>query len=476
MTNQHLSLQYFSGNSADLVADVAAARLLSWLYLFYAIPMILFLALATPPFQVTDEYSHALRADQLSRGVLVSPRLGGRIDGGLRSFGHLYEEMQFRYEVKQTEELARKVIALTWHVPDEDENFQNSAQYGPFLYLPQAAGIWFGKLADFSPFFTFLASRLVNAAVSILVAFVAIRRCRRGLALLFTTVLLPMTASEFGSMSQDALIISLSLLVAANASKILAESRASRVWEFALFVAVVVTTTLARPSQFALAPLGLLYLTSADTSWRPKALIAAVGIALIMAWLVLLPKLMPEGPSGVSVSAQLLEIVKQPLLLPTVIYNTIRVQAFWLLETLVGLRGWLDTRLPHWFTWTAAGVLVCSWFTPGNRRPWFLPAAVGLVTFVAVLLNIAAALYASWTQVGKMTIDGVQGRYILPVFPLLAFASPQYGPTLSRLLSPSWLAVTALPIVSMAVLPAAVMERYYGSWANMQAVLKIWYY
>jgi len=445
-------------------------------YLLYAIPMVLFLAVTMPPFQVTDEYAHALRADQLSRGVLISPRLGSHVDGALRTFGRLYTNMHFHYEVKQTAELARRVADLTWDAPDQDENFQNTAQYGPLMYLPQAAGIWLGKLAGLNPFRSLLAARLANATVAILIAFAAIRICRRGLALFFTTLLLPMTASQFGSMSQDALIISLSLLVTAIASGLIAEARPARVGEFALFVAVVVATTLARPSQFALAPLGILYFGMTDKHWRPKVLIAVLGVVLIATWLVLLPKLMPEEPSGASISGQLVRILEQPLLLPTVLFNTLHESKFWLFETLVGRLGWLDTPLPRWFIWTAAGVLLCAWLAPGNRPPWFLPAAVGLLTFAAALVNTAAALYASWTPMGKMTIDGAQGRYLLPVLPLLAFMAPSYGPRLARLLSPVWVIVVALPLAAMAVLPAAVMERYYGSWSNMRAVLQILFY
>jgi uncharacterized membrane protein len=450
-----------------------ATQSLSWLYLLYALPMVLFLAVTMPPFQVTDETNHALRADQLSRGKLISPRLGSHVDGALRTFGRLYEDMHFHYEVKHTEDLARAVAALAWNVPDQDENFQNTAQYGPLLYLPQAAGISIGKLAGLNPFRTLLVARLVNAAVAVLIAFVAIRICRRGIALLFTTLLLPMTVSQFGSMSQDALIISLSLLVVGIASRIIAESRPAKTWEFALFVAVVVATTLARPSQFAMTPLGLFFFVTADKSWRPKVAVAALGAILVIAWLVLLPKLMPEEPQGASVSGQLHEVIRHPLLLLRVLYNTFREGGFWLFETLVSRLGWLDTPLPRWLTWTAAGALACAWLAPGNLPPWLFPAAIGCLTFVAVLANIAVALYASWTPIGKMTIDSAQGRYILPILPLLAFLAPVYGARLARFLSPTWILVVAFPLVSMAVLPAAIMERYYGSWSNMGAVLKI---
>jgi len=466
---------HFSKRAA-FPAGASAAPWLSWLYLIYALPMIIFLAVTMPPFQVTDEYAHALRADQVSRGTWLSPRLGSYVDGALRTFGRVYEDMRFHYEVKHTAEMARAAAALTWEMPDQDENFQNTAQYGPLLYLPQAAGIWIGRLAGLNPVRTLLVARLVNALSSTLIAFLAIRLCYRGLALLFTTLLLPMTVSQFASVSQDALIISLSLLVIALASRVVAQGRPAKIWEFALFVAVVVATTLARPSQFALAPLGALLFKASDQTWRPKAILAALGSILIILWLVLLPKLMPAEPTGASVSGQLNAIIRQPLLLPYVLYNTFRENAFWLFETLVGRLGWLDTPLPHWYTWTAAVALACAWLAPGNRPPWVVPASVGLLTFVAILLNSAAALYASWTPIGKMTIDGVQGRYILPLLPLLGFLTPAYEPRMASLISPSWILVVAFPLASMAVLPDAIMTRYYGSWSDMGTVLRILFY
>jgi len=120
--------------------------------------------------------------------------------------------------------------------------------------------------------------------------------------------------------------------------------------EFALFVAVVVATTLARPSQFALAP-SARSCQSADQTWRPKAILAATRQHSDHPVVVLLPKLKPAEPTGASVSGQLNAIIRQPLLLPYVLYNTFRENAFWLFETLVGRLGAGSIhRMPHWYT------------------------------------------------------------------------------------------------------------------------------
>ncbi|HSH31142.1 MAG TPA: DUF2142 domain-containing protein, partial [Candidatus Saccharimonadales bacterium] len=51
-------------------------------------------------------------------------------------------------------------------------------------------------------------------------------------------------------------------------------------------------------------------------------------------------------------------------------------------------------------------------------------AAVFFGTFVL----IALALYVSFTQVGHPRVEGIQGRYFLPLLPLLAIWSPKLSP------------------------------------------------
>lgn len=449
---------------------------MAWLFLIYALPMIVFLAVALPPFQVADEFHHAARAEQVSKGILISPRIGDKISGALYAFGELYEGMHFRYEVKHTPDVARAAAALNWEMPDHDKNFQNTAQYGPVAYLPLALGLAIGKHLGLNPVWTMLETRLLNGFLAAIIGFFAICICRRGQALMFTTLLLPMTMSQFASVSQDAFIISLSLLVVAIASRIIAEKRPATIAEFAIFTGVIVATTLARPSQIALLPLGLAFVGLREPRWLYKALIGALGLVLIAGWMMMLSKLMPEEPTGGSVSRQFRAMISQPFLLPALWVRLIQQDAWWLFESLIGRLGWLDTPMPKWYTWTAATALACAWLTPGNRPPWIFPASIASVTLVGIVMAIGAALYMSWTPVGKTTIDGVQGRYLLAVLPLLAWLAPVYPPILARPLSLGWIWVGIFPLVSLATLPGVIMARFYGSWSDMGRVLNILFF
>jgi uncharacterized membrane protein len=446
---------------------------LPWLFLLFAVPSVLFLSIAMPPFQVADELAHALRANQIATGKIVADRLGGWVQRDLVKFGELYKPMWFHSEVKQTSELASRAAAIKWSGEAQEENFQNTAQYGPILYLPQAMGFLLGRLADFSLAQTLLVMRLVNAICACAVGFFALRVCRRANALMFATLVLPMTLSQFASASQDALLISLSLLSVAIASRILSEGRTARFGEFALFAAVVTATTLARPSQLA-----LVLLSPAFFNWREhrpwaKIAVAIVAVTIIASWMGLLRYLMPPVPSDWSVSGQLEYILANPLALPSAVVKTVVTYGWFLLTSLIGRLGWLDAPMPDWFIILSCVSLASALIAPGNRGSAWVPGLIGLTTFGAIVMATGFALYLSWTPVAKPTIDGVQGRYILGVLPLLGWAIPSYGARLEKMLMPAWVLVLAFPIVTIATLPAVVMERYYGSWQNMAGTVKV---
>jgi len=89
----------------------------------------------------------------------------------------------------------------------------------------------------------------------------------------------------------------------------------------------------------------------------------------------------------------------------------------------------------------------------------------GLVVVAGLLLSVAALFaiqYLTWTEVGDATVNGVQGRHLLPLALVAAALLPALGDTRwARLHSPLVLLVAAFPVVSLAVAMRAVVLRYY---------------
>lgn len=444
-----------------------------WLFLIYAVPAVIYLSFVMAPFQVADELAHVLRADQISHGKLISGRFGGAVEGGLVAFGELYQNMWFHSEVKQTVALADQAGKIKWTGPKDNVNFQNTAQYGPLLYIPQAIGLLLGRLTGLSVAQSVVLARLVNGLVACLLGYFALTICRRGRALTFATLLLPMTLSQFGSASQDALIIGLSLLAVSIVSRVVTDRRPAGTGEFALVAFIVMATTLARPSQVALALLLPALVTWRDPAWSKKAVITAVAAVLIGVWMHLLATLMPPVPSNLSASIQLGHLLAHPLRLPTVMANSLITNYRWLSETVIGYLGWTDTIMPTWYYKATLFMLVLALVAPGNRGFQFWPGLLVVATLAGLVTGTCFALYLSWTPIDQPTINGLQGRYILPVLPLLAWPIPEYGPRLERALTFAWWPVLVFPVVSLAVLPGVIMERYYGSWSVMTSSIEV---
>jgi uncharacterized membrane protein len=444
---------------------------LPWLFLAFALPTVIFLSITMGPFQVADELSHCLRAVQVSQGQAVSDRFGGKVDAGIVAEGRLYQNMWFHPEVKQTVELAREAGQVRWLGNQAWGDFCNTAQYGPLLYIPQAIGFIFGQLIGLSVAQTMVLARLTNAFTACLVGFCALTICQRGRALMFTTLLLPMTLSEIGSAAQDALIIALSLLALAVASRLLTERRPARTEEFLLFAFVVVATTMARPSQIA-----LVLLTPAFLGWRDPIMLRKVLLCLLVAvivswWSSIIDELMPIWPTGVSVSEQARLLSEHPFTLPAVILRSLAEDGGWYLKTVVGHLGWTDTEMPIWYYQVAAVVFASAVIAAGNRGPVLWPGLLGIAVFGGLLGTQFGALYLTWTPVGHPTVKGFQGRYLLPVLPVLAWATPQFHPPLRRITELAWYPVLLFPIVTIMTLPYVIMGRYYGSWCEMGEAL-----
>ncbi|MBV9750631.1 MAG: DUF2142 domain-containing protein, partial [Acetobacteraceae bacterium] len=139
-----------------------------------------------------------------------------------------------------------------------------------------------------------------------------------------------------------------------------------------------------------------------------------------------------------------------------------------LLPAAIGILGWLTVRLPGrlYLAWEVAlaAALLAGFAEPiRERRTSQWPEAALLLTATAVaLMLICLSQYLIWTLVGLDRIEGVQGRYLLPLIPVVALAVPQVmgrrGAALHAVLS---LLPLAAALYEIAILPAVVVNAWY---------------
>ena len=472
-------------------ATPSAARVTTLLFLAIALPLGLIMAELTPLGQVADEGAHALRAEALLTRQLAGHRaiitnngpthVGAVVDADLALLFAMFPPTPLDVTRDQVDTKA----GYHWLKSPGAAEITPLAIYAPFFYVPAAIALEFAKRTGLGPAAAGTTGRLVNLAVFLLLGSAALLLARRGRALLFCTLSLPMTLSLAASFSQDGLIIASSTLAAALLSRGGgAADRPMRHPSYLVATLLLAMIIMVKPPYAPLAALLLVPLRRASASSWAGRLLALTLVAVPAAlWTVyaqadiaalvqhpLAPAgpLWPGGPGDMfSVSdpaLQLHVLLAHPRLILTLPWTTISHDS-WILPQIAGVLGWLAIPLPHWLyvTWAVAFIVACSADLLGRDdrglalgwpdTVWLLAAAI------ACVLAIYLSQYLVWTAIGAARIEGPQGRYLTPLIPLLAVALPRFATPRWR----SWLiaAPAGAAALGLVVVPWLLVSNFY---------------
>jgi uncharacterized membrane protein len=342
-----------------------------------------------------------------------------------------------------------------------------TTMYPPTLYLPQAATIAVGRAAGWGVLNTLTAARIANGLCAVALGALAIALSGAAAVWIFAVLTLPMSLSGMATTGPDALLLGCSALAAALAWRGLRTGEGGRgaLGWLVLLLCLVITT---RPAYVGLA---LLPLALGGVSWHARLAGGAVVLGAGMGWSALIAAIGAPNVGafqGSNPGAQLALLLSEPWRILAVARATLDQMWLGYAYSFVGVLGWLDTLLPVPYYRTAGVMLLVAALatllgegraTAGAARTAWVAAAV-----VVSLGGIFGILYLTWSPPGHAVVNGVQGRYFLPLALLLGAALPclaiaRLAP-LRRLLVA---AVAVFPAMSLGVAMNAVIARFYLS-------------
>jgi uncharacterized membrane protein len=447
---------------------------IAWFYLAVALVWGVALIAITPPFQAPDEPAHYFRAWSVAsfemigrQGAVVTvpenvatlpDRLGTNVGGDWPAN---------QYSV-------RRAGGALWERISKTNRAQvtSAAASAPIGYVPQAIGIEIARVLGHSPLLGFYLGRLLNLIATVVLVFLAIRVVPFGRPFFALVGLLPMFVFEAASLSPDGLALSGCLLFLAL---VLRSTTRGTIPARELIVTSCVAVILlnAKPG-YAVLVLLLFMLTPRQLGgvrryavWIGATIAAAFSVGAGAALVA------PEAPAGyyawmglgaVDPGRQLAFVVRNPFEFARVLYDTFDQQALGLDHTRLGLGqmaygvlGWLSVYLPTVGMWAMglAGVLFLGSREEVPTTPWqrFVLGATGAILVSAVSIG----LYTGWTPVAAPVINGLQGRYFIPVIPLGLFAVYGLRPTRERTL----LTILAVAVGIAAATTVATLLRFY---------------
>jgi uncharacterized membrane protein len=451
-----------------------SGRRMQILFLFYGTVFSLLLVFRLPPLMGADEPNHLRRANLLAQGSLVGKRMGagatlssgGTEETNLNDFEAIMAPMEFHPEVKVGEVDLAKARMLPWGDRQAYQPFENTAIYPPFFYLPAALGVFIGKTTHLSIMNSVTLARLANAMVCVACGFFGLEVARRGREILFTLLLLPMSVGLYSTVTQDGLLLTTAALACAWLVRAAAEGRPMtrrEVWKTGIALALV---GMGKPPYLLLS----LLLPVVGTRPRKWGWFGAMGSLLTaLTWhlAMAVTTQTPMKRAGIKLDPgkQVRFLFEHPLSTLGIVVSSLRHSGGEYYAQFIGVLGWLDTVLPKGY-YVAAGVALAlsGWLgfslqKSGDRSRALLSCAVLALTAAAVFV----ALYVAYTPVGAAEVEGVQGRYFLPIamfLPLLVVGQGQrVGKPWARKLGLGLLA--ALPAVSILVVERALTTRFY---------------
>ncbi len=466
------------------------------------LPFLLTAIMLVPPGEVPDEEAHIVRADSLRHGEIMGRR-GGTItmpDGQQGPSAGVIADRALLWAGKALppgmgekvdQAMLDRVKGVAWgeatYVP-----VSNTAVYGPAFYVPAAIAITLVKAGGGTPYDAILAARGLNAILYIAIGAAALCLARRGHLILLFVLGLPMSLSLAASVNQDGLMIAASAMVAALLTRVMADGDRRCAWAAAGLLCILL---MAKPVYLPIALLLLLPLPrfrqAAVTGGRwfgvnRSSVVAfllvslvALGWALVNAAFVSVPfikapyetgplAMVAETLSTTSPGRQLHVLLDSPLRFITLPLATIGHEAeLWWLQ-FVGVLGTNDLLFDKGFYgfWGLVGgfalaVTLLGSFRAGSSWPALADAILLAVTILVSIWLMLIGQYLSWTLVGAPLIEGMQGRYLLPMAPFLILALP-VGPTEERpFFGPAALILLAATVFGAASSLDRLLTAYY---------------
>jgi len=443
------------------------------LFLIIAIPFGLLFTFVIPPFAGEDESFHFQRTAEIA--YLQALDRQAEVPSGIVNFINFGRSYYLKVG-QDTYPLSD--FATPKEIPLEAGHLKNLRMniftvHNPINYVPQAIAFRVAAEAGVKPYYLLYISRLVGLAAGIFITWLAIRLIPSHKYLLAAFALLPTIVFYRSYLHTDAITNSIAFIFIAVTLRAISEARPIRLNESFMIGLLGVFVASCKGAYL---PLSLLVLAIPPGRFgtngeRVKFVIATVLAAFVagFGWMYLVKAYLFTGYTYQTYGGrpmpdeQLAFILSQPFQYLGVVVNTLFFTPFFLvsLRGIIAQPGHGYVLLYGWayglvfFLFACVAVLDISSLKVNYSR---FVRALALFIFLICFGLALTLLYVQWTSVQAPIIKGFQGRYFIPLLPLLfLFIKP--AKEVTQLLA--GLSVTALGVLGLSAASWSLCSSYF---------------
>jgi uncharacterized membrane protein len=377
-----------------------------------------------PPFQSPDESNHFRKAWHVSTGHLLpektpDARLGGHIPENINRVIDIFDPLRQDKNYRLNVQIARKAALLLPGNPVFTD-FANTAIYAPTAYVPQAIGIFIVNNSGGTVLQCLYAARLLNLMLWIYLVACAIPLLQHLQTPVTFVATLPAVIVISSSLNADVTTNALCLwFFAASAGN----NKIPITWTAAAILISSLNKLITLPL------LSMWWINNRKSPYR-----TCLGISILVltfVWALQSQKgFIPYDDyhpqfrdsqtlnEGVNPGKQLYHSFQHPLQTTQTLLKSLLKSLPATSAHLIGKFGWEKNYLPPPFLF----LLILSLLTLLLSAPENSPKRIKLF-YLAIASSFTLLLgfttYLLWSPVGNLTPDNYQGRYFIPILPII---------------------------------------------------------
>lgn len=330
-----------------------------------------------------------------------------------------------RYKVMESEDM-NKLYAISYHPP---------VNTTPIVYLPQATGISIARILDLNSIALVYMGRAFNLIFFIIAVFFAIKIIPLGKEILFGISLLPMTLHLVSSFSYDTGIIAFIFLFIAYILHLCYKK--SRI-DYKDIIILSALSAMFAPCKLVYMPIVFIIFLLPLNKFKNRGqwaismlfIIATIFLAIFIVNTKSVIPYIAEGEKHIQwadkAGYSLKDILSDRKNTFKLFYNTLVWQAYHYHMTMIGaFLGNIDEilEIPYIVIAAFSGSLILLAL---NRRDIYIRGIKRYIIYflcIGSFFAILLSMFLVWTPIDSKIINGVQGRYFLPILPLILIVS-----------------------------------------------------
>ena len=404
---------------------IKCKKKLEKIFLTFIIPIGLFYMIFMLPTYAPDESAHIWKAYEISQGYLFAKQDEQGKAVGVDVPAILVDAKQENLN-KYT--VLHKLLQADASYEDT-AHLKTPAQAYPFVfYIPAAIAFFITRILNISIIYGLYIAKILNFIIFMIGGYYAIKKIPFGKFIIFTLLFMPMVLQQAVSISMDSIMNTVMLVYIVYTINLIFKKENILLKEKIIYLVLIILVTIAKMAYLPLIGFGFILLFSKNISKKDKILIFGLGTLICIILTVFnyiyagnIEQNNSNIEENINSSEQLNYLLSNPIEYFKMIINTIGTNLqFFVESSIASPLGWLNIPLKQTIITPLLIVLIFSIFIEDNEKEFSIKQRIWtLLIIIGTVLIMITGIYLSWTPVKNNIAIGIQGRYFIPILPLI---------------------------------------------------------